>query len=203
MTVRVTCPSCGRGLLAQESALGSRATCPACLAEIPVSETERAAGAVQTARRESGPSCARCGRDVESVWMTCPWCEEPLRGRAPRAYGRPDLDVRRDEKGTSCFLIALASVGGLGVAFYGFGALAAFAQTGSLGPVVVLAVFLLFLAGVVTLVVFVRSPGRPGTQVVRRVVIGTLAVVGTVIASVLALFVFLFVVCIAAFSLHH
>ena len=131
--------------------------------------------------------------------MSCPWCEEPLSGRPDRRYGRPDIDVRRDQKGTSCSLIALAVLGGIGVVFMGFQAAVALNQ-GYYQPLITLVVGLLFLAGLTTIIVFVRSRGNPGASGWRRVVVGTLALVGTLTASVLALLVFLFVVCIAAIA---
>jgi hypothetical protein len=151
-------------------------------------------------RREAGPSCPHCGRAVEPIWLTCPWCDEPLRGRRYDGYGRPDLDVRRDRKATGVILILLAVLGGLGVAVLAYGAAALLSQ-GILEPAIYLAVGLLFLAGLTTLIVFVRSGGNPGAAGFRRVAVGTLAMAGVVmlvtVCAGFALFIFLLVVCLS------
>jgi hypothetical protein len=203
MGVRVQCPSCGRPLLAQEGALGSRGTCPSCLAEIAIPE------AVQTERperRERGPSCPRCGRDVEPIWITCPWCEEPLRGREPRRYGRPDLDVRRDNGVMAAMLIVLAAIGAIGIVIMGLGAFGTLTE-GQPGGLISLIVAVLFLAGLTTIIVFVRSKGNPGVAGFRRVVVGTLAMAGGLILTVsclgMAVFACFLVVCAAALSGPH
>jgi len=138
---------------------------------------------------------------VEAVWVSCPWCEEPLRGRGDVRYGRPDLDVRRDTKRTSVVLIALAVLGGLGVAFLAWQAFALFTNEQAYQPMLFLAVGLLFLAGLSTLIVYLRSGGNPGAGGVRRVVVGTFAMAGGVmllgICTGLALFVFLLAVCLS------
>jgi hypothetical protein len=209
MSVRVTCPSCGRSLLAREAALGSRGTCPSCLAEITIPETEQPAPSVQADRpepRERGPSCPNCGRVVEAIWVTCPWCEEPLRGRHDRSYGRPDLDVRRDRTGTGAALIVLAVLGGLGVLAFGIQAVGALSE-GYFQPLISLLVALLFLAGLTTIIVFVRSRGNPGAAGVRRVVVGTLAMAGGIMAGSFCLgvaaFIVVLAVCAAAMSRGH
>lgn len=206
MAVRVQCPSCGRSLLARAETVGSRATCPSCLAEITVPQSGPAPEAVQAERPgppQRGPRCPRCGRDVEPIWLTCPWCEEPLRGRRYDAYGRPDLDVRRDRKATGVVVIILAVLGGIGVAILGFSAFGMLSQ-GYFEPAIYLAVGLLFLAGLTTLIVFVRSGGNPGSAGFRRVAVGTLAMAGGIMAVTtcagIALFVFLLVVCLASAS---
>jgi O-antigen/teichoic acid export membrane protein len=138
---------------------------------------------------------------VEAIWLMCPWCEEPLRGRSHGLYGRADLDVRRDTKRTSVVLIALAVVGGLGVAFLALQAFTLFTQEQAYQPMLFLAVGLLFLAGLSTLIVFLRSGGNPGAAGVSRVVVGTLAMAGGMmllgICTGLALFVFLLAVCLS------
>jgi hypothetical protein len=58
---------------------------------------------------------------------------------------------------------------------------------------------LLFLAGLSTLIVFVRSRGNPGASGVRRVIVGTLALAGAItlvsLLLCLAFEVFLFIAC--------
>jgi hypothetical protein len=122
MSERIKCPSCSAGLILPESARGSPTTCPRCLAEVSVPEWRREADAIQTERperREGASSCPRCGRTVEPIWITCPWCEEPLRGRERGRNGAADLDVRRDTKRTGCLVIVLAVIGGPVVTYLG------------------------------------------------------------------------------------
>jgi len=204
--LQLRCPSCGRDLTVSDSARGERVTCPRCLAEVSVPSAE-GVRAERVERRAAGPSCPRCGRDVEPLWLTCPWCEEPLRGRRDGGYGRPDLDVRRDRQGTGLALILLAVIGAIGVLLIGAQSVAALGQ-GDFQSMAALVVGLLFLAGLTTIIVFVRSGGRPGAAGVRRVVVGTLAMAGglilTVSCAVMALFAFLFAVCAPALSgAHH
>jgi hypothetical protein len=201
MSERIKCPSCDTGLILPESARGSPATCPRCLAEISTPEVGRGPDAIQAERperREGALSCPHCGRTVEAIWITCPWCEEPLRGRDLGRPGRADLDVRRDTKRTSCFVIVLAVIGGIGVAWSGLQAFSVAAQ-GGYSALLYLVVPLLFLAGVSTLIVFVRSGGNPGASGVRRVIVGTLAMAGGLVLlgalTVFAFFVYILIVC--------
>jgi hypothetical protein len=206
MSERIKCPSCSVGLVLPESVRGSPATCPRCLAMVSVPETGREPDAIQAERpqeREGVLSCPHCGRTVEAIWITCPWCEEPLRGRKRGRNGAADLDVRRDTKRTGCLVIALAVIGGLGVGCLGVTALGAGVsdedQTKTLVFLAVTLLALLLLAGLSTLIVFVRSRGNPGAISFRRVAVGTLALAGAVILAglllLLAILVFIFIVC--------
>jgi hypothetical protein len=100
----------------------------------------------------------------------------------------------------------LAVIGGLGVGGLGLTALVGGVGAALFDPnldpysaLFVWACLLLFLAGLITLIVFVRSRGNPGAAGFRRVAVGTLALGGGVIMVILllylALFVFLFIVC--------
>jgi hypothetical protein len=208
MSERIKCPSCGAGLILSETAGGSPATCPRCLAEISTPEAGREADAIQAERperREGALSCPHCGRTVEAIWITCPWCEEPLRGRERGRNGAADLDVRRDRKRTSWLLVLLAVIGGPGVGYLGLFALVGGVEVvaeGNYSALLFLAfplLPLLFLAGLSTLIVFVRSRGNPGAISFRRVAVGTLALAGVVTLVILllclAMNVFLFIVC--------
>ena len=197
MALRVKCPSCGRDLVARDSALGSRATCPACLAEVSVPESVREE---PPPPREGALSCPRCGRSVERIWINCPWCDEPLRGRSSNDYAWIDRDVRRDRHWTTGLVIFLALLGTLAVLFVGYFALVDLTR-GTYQAALYLAVGLLFLAGLTTLIVFVRSGGNPRAGDAGRIAVGTLAMVGGLIAVTtcigLAIFAFLFAVCLA------
>jgi hypothetical protein len=201
MWERIKCPVCSVGLILPESAQRSSVTCPRCLAEVTALEARREADAIQTERperREGALSCPRCGRTVEAIWITCPWCEEPLRGRERGRNGAADLDVRRDTKRTSCLVIVLAVIGGLGVGLAGY-TVPFLVAKGDGSTVLYMAVPLLFLAGLSTLIVFVRSRGNPGAISIRRVAVGTLALAGAVMLVILllylAIFVYIFIVC--------
>jgi hypothetical protein len=178
MSERLKCPSCGVGLILPESAQGLSATCPRCLAQISVPATGREPDAIQAERPERH--------------------EEPLRGQERGRYGPPDVDVRRDTKGTSCLVVALAVIGGLGLGWTGL-CVQNYATTGYYPPLLFLAVSLLFLAGISTLIVFVRSGGNPGASGFRRVAVGTLALAGAIILGILAVGVCFFVVCAAVY----
>jgi hypothetical protein len=212
MSERIKCPSCGAGLILSETAGGSPATCPRCLAEISTPEAGREADAIQAERperREGALSCPHCGRTVEAIWITCPWCEEPLRGRERGRNGAADLDVRRDTKRTGYLVIVLTVIGGLSVSSMVGGAL--FYSVGgglfdpNFDPYLALSFWaglllpLLLLAGISTLIVFVRRRRNPGAISFRRVAVGTLALAGAMILVMLLLyfsiFVFAFIVC--------
>jgi hypothetical protein len=213
MSERIKCPVCSVGLILPESALRSSMTCPRCLAEVTALEARREAGAIQTERperREGALSCPHCGRTVEAIWITCPWCEEPLRGRERGRNGAADLDVRRDAKRTSCLVIVLAVIGGLSFSYSGGKLLfylgGALSDPAEFDPytVLLLCAFcfllpLLFLAGLSTLIVFVRSRGNPGAISFRRVAVGTLAIAGGLVTlgglTVLAIFILLLLTC--------
>jgi len=220
MSERIKCPVCSVGLILPESALRSSMTCPRCLAEVTALEARREAGAIQTERperREGALSCPHCGRAVEAIWITCPWCEEPLPGRERGRNGTADLDVRRDTKRTSRLVIVLAVIGGLGVTYSGGKALfylgGALSDPAEFDPYSVLLICafcfllpLLFLAGLSTLIVFVRSGGNPGASGLRRVIVGTLAMAGGLIVlgalTIFAFFIYVLIVCGAMLRPH-
>jgi hypothetical protein len=178
MSERIKCPSCGAALLLPDSLRGSRGTCPRCLAEISFAEAERQPDAIQAERPERR--------------------EELVRGQERGRYGRPDVDVRRDTRGTSVLVILLAVVGGIGVGCMGLGAFAG-AESDYSG-LLYLAVALLFLAGVSTLIVFLRSKGNPRAVNFRRVAVGTLALAGGLILTMFSVCVFFFIVCLASIA---
>jgi hypothetical protein len=190
MTQRVECPGCRRTLAVPDGTEGPWVTCPRCLERVPNPAAEDSYRPEWAGRRR----CPHCGKEVERLWVSCPFCEEPLRG------GGLDLDVRRDRRTTNVFVILLAVVGAVGVGLLGLSAAsAAMGPYGTFGPLITLTVGLLFLTGLVAFIVFLRSGGRPGAAGVRRVVVGTLATAGAVIGGFvllgLAVFAFLLAVC--------
>jgi hypothetical protein len=182
MSERIKCPSCGAALLLPDSLRGSRGTCPRCLAEISIAEAERQPDAIQTERPERR--------------------EELVRGQERGRYGRPDVDVRRDTGGTSVLVILLAVVGGIGVGCMGLGTFAGWGM-GDYSGLPYLAVPLLFLAGVSTLIVFLRSKGNPRAVNFRRVAVGTLALAGGLILTMFSVCIFFFIVCLGLAGMNH
>jgi hypothetical protein len=181
MSERIKRPSCGAGLILLDLCRGSAATCPRCLAEISTLSTSvpgREADTIQTERPELREERLRLGE----------------RGR----HDAPDVDVRRDTKGTSCLVVALAVIGGLGLGLLGLNFLL-FATNGLYSPLLFLAVSLLFLAGISTRIVFMNSGSNPGASGFRRVAVGTLALAGAIILVILAVGVCFFVVCAAVY----
>jgi hypothetical protein len=193
MTQRVECPGCRRTLAVPDWTEGPWVTCPRCLARVPNPAAADSYRPEWAGRRR----CPRCGKEVERLWVSCPFCEEPLRG------GGLDLDVRRDRRATNVFVILLAVVGAIGIALMTAQAAMAAANPyyPQYGPLITLTVGLLFLTGLVTFIVFLRSGGRPGAAGVRRVVVGTLATAGAVIGGgvllCLTLLVFFLALCAA------
>jgi hypothetical protein len=122
-----------------------------------------------------------------------------LRGRERGRNVAADLDVRRDTKRTSWLLVLLAVIGGLGVGWWGLQILGAVVGHGEfsgpdlVGVMLSFAVPLLFLAGLSTLIVFVRSRGKPGAIRFRRVAVGTLALAGVVTLGTLLVILAAFV----------
>jgi hypothetical protein len=121
-----------------------------------------------------------------------------LRGRVRGRNGAADLDVQRDRKRTGCLVIGLAVIGVLGILVLGeqtFNWVAEF----YVELLFYFVVALLFLAGLSTLIVFLRSSGNPGASGVRRVIVGDLTIAGGLVIlgglTILALFIYISVVC--------
>jgi hypothetical protein len=189
MSQQVACTGCQRTLVVPDGGEGPWITCPKCLERVPNPVAVEAAFQADRPRRNR---CPHCGRDVERMWRTCPFCEEPLRGF--------DVDVRRDTGRTSALLIVLAVFGVLGVALTGWTVTAAaWGPGGDPTPLYGFLIGLVCLVGVTTLIVFLRTGGRPGAEGVRRVVVGSFAAAGGffIIGFLLAVaaFVFLLAIC--------
>ncbi len=204
----ISCPSCHVRLRLPPEPPPAGMTCPRCLAGVPYptitsiqatpSEPARPA-APEPPAASPGPSrCPSCGRPTEPQWLFCPHCEEPLRrDRGARSITGVDRDVRRDSSGTKIFLGLLTVLGGIGTFWY-FAAAVADQNAGMAGAGIC---FLLFLGFFSTLLMFARTRDNPSARGIGRVVLGTLTLVGIVIASgcslVLAAGIFVFVVCMA------
>ncbi len=208
MALTLSCPSCGQPLRVARDFPLAELICPRCLAPVasPGSEAAapapapRAAGTPpQSPEAESRPApvCPGCGRPTQAPWVICPYCEEPL--RAPP--GAADVRWRRAERRTGCGVIALTVVGGLGLLYGIVGTLIEGFEDREWGPLVVVLLALLVLAGVSTVITLVRGKGDPNARGVRRIVRGTLALAGLLILVGallgLAAFAYVFAVCLA------
>jgi hypothetical protein len=175
MPVQLTCPSCSRLLKVPDDVKTSQLSCPRCLAKFD--------------------NPAATTRQVEEPLTVT--LAEPHRRRAVTIV---DEDVRRDTKGTSVVLILLAILGGLGLVFYLW---AGFASLQNGGGEILIGVLLsvLFLGLLTTGIMFWRTRDNPSQRGFGRVVVGTLAMTGGLIAiscSIgLAVIVFFFVACLA------
>jgi hypothetical protein len=130
------------------------------------------------------------------MWLFCPHCEEPLKQSRYRK-ANVDREVRRDNSGVKVMLGLMAVLGAIGILWY-FGAALSDGQ-----PEMILAGVggLLLAVLISTGFMFWRTRHTPAQRGVGRVVVGTLAVIGTAMAGGCALtaavFVFLLVVCLA------
>jgi hypothetical protein len=204
MSQRLPCPGCGHTLRVPDDRGNATLTCPHCLARVPGPE---AAGIQREPPGEvavaPGPSCPECGQPTEPGWRVCPYCREPL--RPPRAPARGlrvpdlDLDVRRNSRGTGGLLVVLAVLGGLGA---GYALLFGIAAWGEGDPALFfLTLAVLFVLGLVNAaIVYTGRRGDARPPGVGRVVVGTLAWVGGLLVLGVAVLVFLFAVCLAAYS---
>jgi hypothetical protein len=137
---------------------------------------------------------------MEENWRCCPSCGRSRRGpQLQSPLSDLDLDVRRDHQRTSGCMVVLAVIGVLGILYFiGLGM--------NWGPRAggmwaTLLIGLLFCAGISALRVYTRPQPPTGGQGVGRVLFGTLALAGAVIGAglllLLAIGLFLFVVCLA------
>jgi hypothetical protein len=189
MSQQVACPGCRGRLTVPDGVAGPWITCPKCLERVPNPVAVEAAYQIDRPRRQR---CPHCGKDVERIWQTCPFCEEPLRGF--------DIDVRRDSGRTNVWLIVLAVFGVIGLGSTGWAVTAnAFGPYGDPTPLWVFLAGLVLLVGVVSLIVFLRTGGRPGAAGVRRILVGSLASAGGVFVACflvgVAGFIYLLAIC--------
>lgn len=179
MSFRTDCPSCGKALVVPDDLASSTVTCPRCLAPVPT---------VYEVHPPPADVCPGCGRETAPAWRFCPYCETPLRGaQGGRRRDLADRDIQRDVKGTSAGLTILAILGGVGVLYFFFAVLPAAAEVRGMHGV--LLVGLAFLA-VVVVGIGMSARGRtPAARGVGRILVGTLAVVGVIVATGLAMLI--------------
>jgi hypothetical protein len=199
MPQRIQCPGCGKPLRIPDGVTDPWLSCPHCLAQLPNPQT---VAGIQTTPSAPVPrtTCPACGESIEGSWRYCPRCQEDLRRPGvPRRSTGADVDVRRDQRGTSVFLLLLAVLGSLG---FGYGVLVSlsFLDEGTAWP---LAIFLAVVLGVGSLsaVCVYNKPQSPtGARGVGHVVLRTLAglgcLFGVLILVGIASFIVLLVVCL-------
>ncbi len=214
MDAPIRCPSCQQPLRVPADFHLEWLTCPRCRAVVPnpapppapptrhapapegFPRADRdAAGpspVVPRGEARSGDPCPGCGRPTERQWLFCPHCEEPL--RSPAGGGQP-VSLHQ-QSGRTAGLAVVGLIGILLALIISLGPLTRGDPTVFVGVLVAVAL----LAGASTLFTLVRSKGNLNARGVQRIVAGSLALAGGVIAVgalvLLAGLVFAFVVCL-------
>ncbi len=186
MSMRLTCPGCGRSLLLPDDCTAELLSCPRCLANIPNPRTAPDSLAVQTT-----PSPPPAGAPPSGVRRAEDWLPSPS----------VDVDVRRDNHRTGPLSFALAILGGIGVSIAllgSFGAAIGDASFGLLRSTMVALVVLTLLSA------FTVIGSRPSPTIganIGRTVLRLLTITGAIIAIgsllVAAMFIFALVVCLS------
>jgi hypothetical protein len=217
----LTCPSCKAMLRVPAGATGTRYTCPRCLADVPAPATAAvgAPPAVESAGIQTEPvhptpvplppqeptvpgraaECPCCGYAIEPNWAYCPECSTRLREPLPGMdWDTPDRQIRKDARGTSVTLTLLAVLGGVGL----FGAAVSAFNQPDPGGFLVLILIVMVLAAVSTGMMYARTTKNPQERGIGRVVKGTLALAGGLMAGscliTVAVWAFLFVACLVS-----
>jgi hypothetical protein len=112
MPRQAACPSCGSTLRVLRDRQEPTLTCPRCLADVP---NPNLAVQPQPPAEPAAPVCPCCRERVERGWRICPYCEEPLHRSPALRADLPQLDVRRDTRGTTGGLFVLGVLGGIGL----------------------------------------------------------------------------------------
>jgi hypothetical protein len=185
MSTRLTCPGCGRTLLLPDDCTAELLSCPRCLAHIPNPQAGDTSAAVQTTPSPPPPAVLATGVQ-----------------RGPRRLSSPDVDVdvRRDNRGTSALMIVLAVFGGLGVAYALSIGFALAQESKSLQPILYLLVFLAVITLISGLVVLTRPSATLGANI-GRTILGVLSITGAIIVvgvlSAVAFFIFALAICLS------
>jgi hypothetical protein len=157
---------------------------------------------VQTAPSPQGAiTCPTCGERAEGAWRYCPVCREDLRRPGHRTYGPgADVDVRRDQRGTSLMLILQAVLGGFGLVYAGLIACSGLKE-GTTWPLGVVVAVVLGIASFSAVRVYNRPQPPTGAGGVAQVFVQTLAGIGCLYTVLIligfASIVVLFAVCLS------
>ena len=185
MSMRITCPGCGRILVLPSDCTAEVLSCPRCLTRIDNPRTMEPFTGVQV---EAPP--------VRETAVTS--SPSPL-DRGPRLADM-DVDVRRDSRRTGCLMTLLPVMGGAGIAYAFAGGFSLLGQ-GEFRP-------LLVLLGVLTMLTLVsagwvathKPSGTPGANI-GRTVLSLLTITGAIVGVggllMVAGVILLFVVCLS------
>jgi hypothetical protein len=211
----IDCPSCHVRLRLPASSKASSFSCPRCLAAVSNPEppstgnsaavpkaTENTSDSVYQIRSEPAVSetnkskCPGCGKLRKPEWMICPHCGELFGGQG-RSF--VDREIRRDVQQTTGAFIGLAVLGGFALVLTMFSGITSIVQRdwrttlGAVGSIV-------FLLGLSSVIIIVRSKGDMRALNFGRVVTGSLALAGAFIVGWLMIavcvFVFFFAACL-------
>ncbi len=183
MSTRITCPGCHRSLLLKVDCTAEALSCPRCLARIPNPQARVTSTEVQAETpAASTPASPSAGITERSPWP----CAADV-----------DVDVRRDSRRTSGCLIALAVLGGIGVSWALLGGIVA-ANEGADGVLLSILGFLLMLTVVSAVWVFAHHPGETPGAHIGRTMLGVLTISGVLVLLLVAVLIFLFVVCLVS-----
>jgi hypothetical protein len=151
------------------------ATEPSLPADTPVA---RPAVPVPDFRMQASGLCPGCGKTTQSQWLFCAYCEHPL--RSPFG-GRPDGSLRGETDAAANRKAVLAGLGGVVVVLSFVFALPALATSGDPRPLAVLVIGVVMLLGASTVIHLVRNKGEITGQSFRRIVLGSLTLVGALV----------------------
>jgi hypothetical protein len=191
------CPGCKARLRIADGVASRTVTCPRCLAEVPNPGAGQPVPVAEPVTEATRP-CPRCKKPILPHYYFCPNCNAPLFGRGGSNVPADEIvenDIRRDTGSISVMLAVLAVLGVMGVLSFGLPLLGG-AMQGRAGAIMPL------LTGIAVLIaVGGLSLIFGGRRFAAENVLRLLAVVGGLFAGAivlaLALFVFLFVVCLA------
>jgi len=189
----IRCPSCQRAVSAPADCYVAWLTCGGCHAIFPNPRMGRAETPPRPLPRKGPLVCPACGKPVEEVWLFCPNCEERLK------------DTRQGPIRTFS-----SSLEGKGVtvrnvlAFVGFFPFAAMVATvvmsliaWNAGDAVPAGVALWFAGFFGALIAVARARKRDVPITVWSIFLSIFTVLGALVASGLALFIFAFILCAA------
>lgn len=186
MPHRITCSWCETHLRVDDAITAAYVTCPNCLARLP------------------NPGAPAAVAETPTPDAPIPSGPRPTRGAK---WGDPTLtleeDTQRDSKSVGCGLMFLAGLGALGVLQMVIPL--AFAlndpntrSNDALALTIGVVITLAFVALIATGIMLFRTRKHPGERTVGRVVVGTLALIGALMLSGIALMVVFFLVCVVA-----
>jgi hypothetical protein len=191
------CPGCKARLRIADGIVSPTVTCPRCLAEVSNPSAGQGAPA-ESAASEAYKPCPRCKKPILPHYYFCPNCNAALFGRPGTSVPADEIierDVRRDTGSISVMLMVLAVLGVMGAISFGLPLLGGAMQgRGAAIMPLVTGVAVLIAVGGLSLIFGGRRFAAENVLRLFAIVGGLFA--GAVVLA-LALFVFLFVTCLA------